>query len=88
MIRTLALVAVRQQQHDVGELAPLRFTGGDELVDDGLRAVDEVAELSFPEHERIGVAHGVAVLEADGRELAERGVVDHELAGLRAADVV
>ena len=36
--------AVRQQHHHTGEQAPLVFRGGDELVEDDLRAVREVAE--------------------------------------------
>ncbi len=54
MLRALAFVAVRQQQRDAGQQAPLGFAGGDELVDDDLRAVGEVAELRFPQHERFG----------------------------------
>jgi hypothetical protein len=42
----LALVAVRQQHHEAADAAPLRFAGGDELVDDDLCAVGEVAELA------------------------------------------
>ena len=44
---------------------PLREAGDDELVDRDLRAVDEVAELRLPEHERLGRGDRVAVLEAD-----------------------
>src|SRR5262249_2917592 len=47
----VALVAVRQQQRQAGGLLPLRQAGSDELVDDDLRAVDEVAELRLPENE-------------------------------------
>ena len=38
--------------------------GAEELVDDDLRAVDEVAELRLPEHQRLGRRRAVAVLEA------------------------
>ena len=61
-------------------LAPLRLTGRDELVDDRLGAVDEVAELRLPQHQRVGVGHRVAVLEADGGELRQRRVVGQEAA--------
>ena len=50
----------------------------DELVDDDLRAVHEVAELRLPQHERLRRGHRVAVLEADARVLGERRVVDLE----------
>jgi hypothetical protein len=55
VLRPLPLVAVRQQQHEAGEQAPLVLGRGEELVDDHLRAVDEVAELRLPEHQRLRV---------------------------------
>ena len=45
---------------------------------DDLRAVDEVAELRLPEHERLGRRGRVAVLEAEAAVLRERRVVDLE----------
>ena len=51
VFRSLALVAVRQQHHNAGEQIPLGFAGADELIDDGLRNVDEVPELGLPENE-------------------------------------
>ena len=84
MLGALAFVAVREKHDDAGEQAPLGFAGGDELVDDDLRAVGEVAELGFPEDEGFGVVAGVAVLEAEGGGLGEQGVVDLE-AGLESA---
>ena len=86
VVGSLALVAVRQQQHDRGALAPLLLGRGDELVDDRLRAVDEVPELGLPQHQRVGSLDRVAVLEAEGGVLAEQGVVDPEL-GLVLAQV-
>ena len=78
VVGALALVAVRQQQHDAGLLAPLGLAGGDVLVDDGLGAVDEVAELRLPHRERLGTGDRVAVLEAERGVLAEQRVVDVE----------
>src|SRR5258708_22235805 len=75
MLRPLALVAVRQQQRQPRARAPLRLARGDELVDDDLRAVDEVAELRLPEHQRVRRGGAVAVLETDRRGLAQRAVV-------------
>ena len=66
VLRARALVAVRQQQRQARGLAPLGQAGDDELVDDHLRAVDEVAELRLPEDERLGRLGRVAVLEARG----------------------
>ena len=62
VLGALALVAVRQQQHQPVALTPLVLGGDDVLVDDDLGAVDEVAELRLPHHQRVGVGVGVAVL--------------------------
>ena len=48
MLRALAFVAVRQEQRQAAQAVPLRFAGADELVDDDLRAVGEIAELALP----------------------------------------
>src|SRR3954452_10064249 len=81
------LVAVRQQQRQARRLAPLREAGDDELVDDDLRRIDEVAELRLPQHERLGRLLRIAVLEAEARDLAQRRVVQLER-GLRAGEVL
>ena len=78
MLGPVALVAVRQQQRQPRRLAPLREARDEELVDDDLRAVHEVAELRLPEHERLRRADRVAVLEAERRVLGQRRVVDLE----------
>ena len=84
VLRPLPLVAVRQQQHEAARLAPLRLGAGEELVDDHLRAVHEVAELRLPQHERAVLGHRVAVLEAQHRGLGEERVVDLEAHAGRA----
>ena len=70
------LVPVRQEQRQPRGLPPLREAGDEELVDDDLGAVDEVAELRLPEDERVGRRDRVAVLEAETGVLGERRVVD------------
>jgi hypothetical protein len=72
----LALVPVRQEQHEPGEALPLVLARRDELVDDDLRAVQEVAELGLPDDERLGVIEAVAELEAEDAGLGQRAVVD------------
>src|SRR5207244_340112 len=66
---------------------PLRLRAGEELVDDHLRAVDEVAELRLPEDQpaRVGEAH--AELEAEHGVLGQHAVDDAE-GRLVAPDVV
>src|ERR1700691_4198213 len=44
MLWTLYLVAVREEHDEAGEQTPLGFARGEELVDDDLRAVGEIAE--------------------------------------------
>ena len=85
VVRALALPAVRQQQHQARDLAPLGLPRDDELVDDHLGAVDEVAVLAFPEHQRVRRLDAVAVLEAERGVFGERAVVDVERGALRRA---
>ena len=68
----LSLEAVRQEQHEPREARPLVLGGDDELVDDDLRRVGEVAELRLPHDELVGAVERVAVLEAEHARLAER----------------
>ncbi len=49
-----------------------------ELVDQNLGAVGEVAELRFPQHQRQRVGHAVAEFEAQHGVFAERAVEDFE----------
>ena len=80
VLRALPLEAVRQEQDEAGEARPLVFRRDDELVDDDLRGVGEVAELRLPDDELVGSVEGVAVLEAEDARLAEGRVVDLEAA--------
>jgi hypothetical protein len=57
---------------------PLRLAAHDELVDDHLGAVREVAELGLPEAEHVRVVERVAVVEAEDGRLGQEGVVDAE----------
>ena len=78
VLGSLAFVAVGQQEHERRRQSPLRAAGRDELIEHHLGAVDEIAVLRFPDHEAPRLLHVVAELEADGRVLAERAVVDLE----------
>ena len=80
VLGALAFVAVRQQQHEAVGAQPLGLARGDVLVDDDLRAVGEVAELRFPQHQRLGIGAGEAVFEAEHAVFGQRAVVDLELA--------
>jgi len=87
VLGTLSVVPVRQGHDETGALHPLDLTRGDELVNDALGVVGKVTELGLPHHEGIGRRQGVAVLEAEGAELAQRRVGDDKLA-LVLADVL
>ena len=78
MLRPLAFVAVRQQHHQAARLAPLLLGGRYELVDDDLRAVREIAELRFPQVQRLRLGHAVAEFKAEHAKLAQRAVVNVE----------
>ena len=78
VLRPLPFVAVRQEQREAAEAAPLGLARADELVDDDLRAVGEVAELAFPDHQAVGVGGRVAVLEAEHRFLGQQRIDDAE----------
>ena len=67
---------MRQHEGQAVHAAPLHFTRGDELVDHHLRAVGEVPELGFPNHQRVWVVRGVAVLEGQHSFFRQDGVDD------------
>src|SRR5918911_698988 len=63
MLGPLALVPVWQQECQSGQAPPFVFSRDDELIDDDLRVVREVAELSLPEDERLRIVPTVPVFE-------------------------
>ena len=73
VLRPLPFEAVRKQHHQAAGAQPLGFARGDELVDDGLRAVGEIAELRFPQHQRLRVGERIAIFEAEHAEFATAG---------------
>ena len=76
MFRPLPFVAVRQQKHDPARPLPLRFRRHDELVDDDLRAVREIAELRFPQAEHVRKIERVTVIEPENGGFGEQAVVN------------
>ena len=49
MFGALAFEAMRQKQHKAAEAFPFVFGAGDELIDDRLGGIPEIAELRFPQ---------------------------------------
>ena len=71
-----ALIAVWQEERQAVGGIPLVLPGGQELVDDDLRPVVEVAELGLPDGQAFRRPVGVAEIEAHDPVLAQVGVVD------------
>ena len=78
MLGALPFVAMREQHDEAADAAPFRFAGRDELIDDDLGAVGEVAELRLPDDEPLRIGRRVAVLERQHRILGQHGIDDLE----------
>ena len=65
MLRTHALETVRQEQDEPREPFPLVLRTHDELIDDHLRGVHEVAELRLPQHEPVRIIEAIAPFETE-----------------------
>ena len=88
VLGALALVPVRQEDDESRLAHPLGLARAEELVDDDLRAVDEVAELRLPDAQDVGGLVRVAELEAEDAVLREEAVVDGQLRRLVRVYVV
>jgi hypothetical protein len=75
----LPFVAVRQEHDEARHAQPFRFAGGDELIDDDLGPVGEIAELRLPQHEAMRLGQRIAVFEAEHRGLGQRRIDDLEI---------
>jgi hypothetical protein len=69
---------MRHQYNEPTKALPLVLAAGDELVDHHLCAVREIAELGFPEHERIRHRRRVAVFERQYAGFRQQRIVDVE----------
>src|ERR1035438_6002314 len=76
MFRALALVAVRQKHHQTRRKIPFVFGGADELVDDHLRAVYEIAELRLPENQSFRIVAAETIFKTDASSLGKRRVIN------------
>src|SRR5688572_20245757 len=79
MLRSLAFIAVRKQEHDAARPLPLGLATRNKLVDYHLRAVREIAKLRLPDAKHAGIIERVAVIEAEDRRFGKEGIVDAEL---------
>ena len=87
MLRPLPFIAVRQQADEAGHAQPFAFARRDELVEHHLRAVGEVAELRFPQRQRVRLGGRIAVFEAEHGLFREHRV-QHLVARLRVAQMI
>ncbi len=67
MLGTLALVPMRKEQGQSREAPPLGLAGTDELVDDDLCPIAEIAELAFPNRQAMRFGRGESVFESHDR---------------------
>ena len=87
MLRTLTFIAMRQQHDETRHAQPFALARRNELVEENLRAVREIAELGFPQGQRVRVRQRVAILIAEDRFFGEQRV-DHLILGLSFTDMV
>src|SRR5438309_830241 len=80
MFGALPFVAVWQEEHDPAHPLPFRFGADNELIDDRLRAIGEIAKLRLPHDKRPRVGRAKAVLEPEHAQLGKHGVDDGEAA--------
>ena len=73
MFWSLAFIAVREEQHDRAGRLPFRFRRRDELVDDDLGTVGEIAELGFPQVKLRREVHRIAVVESEHARIRRAG---------------
>src|SRR3546814_14124508 len=78
MLRSLTFIAVRQEYRQTAKTPPLRLAGGNELVEQHLRAVREVAELCFPDHQRSRIGRRIAVFKTEQPFFGQQRVVEDE----------
>ena len=87
MLRALPFIAVRQQADEAGHAQPFALGRRDELIEQHLRAVGEIAELRFPERQRIRLGGRIAVFVAEHGLFREHRIEDF-VAPLLLADVI
>ena len=75
VLRSLPFVPVWQQQNQSGEQVPLVLTSHNELINDDLGPIGEVAELRLPHYQRFGVVARITVLKPQHGRFGQLRVV-------------
>src|SRR5438067_10398490 len=76
MFGSLSFVAVRKEQHDAAGALPFGFGGNNELIDDRLRTVCEIAELRLPQTQHVGIVERVSIIESEHSSFREETVIN------------
>ena len=65
---------MRKEQRQPAQAAPFRLARANELIDDHLCAIGEVAKLPFPDDQRIGLGGCEAILKPHDRLFRQQGI--------------
>src|ERR1700738_2507070 len=87
MLGTLTFISMRQKQSKPRQTAPLGFAGADELIDDDLCPVAEIAELTLPNRQAMRLGRRESVFESHDRLLGQYRV-GHRERGLVGSQVL
>src|ERR1700691_5804389 len=71
MFRPLPFVTMRQQADEARHTQPFALTRRDELVEDHLRAVGEIAELRLPDGKRVRLGKWITIFAPEDGLLRE-----------------
>lgn len=82
-----AFVSVREQHNESALPRPLGLTRRYELIDNDLGRISEVAELGFPNDQRVRARQRIAQLKPEYGELRQRAIA-HRVLGLAWPQVV
>ncbi len=87
MFRTLAFIAMRQQADESRHAQPFALARRDELIEQHLRAIGEIAELALPKRQGVGFRQGISIFEPE-HSLFREHRIDDLIAALAVANMV
>src|SRR5436190_5531968 len=74
MLGALPFHSVRQQHDQATEPLPFVLGAGNELIDDRLGGIPEIAKLGLPQNQTVGTIKRVTVFESQHTDLRQRAV--------------
>lgn len=69
---------MRKTHHEPRALEPLPLARSDELIDDALRVIREIAELRFPNRQTLRRDEGITQFETERAEFGQGGIAHDE----------